>query len=92
MSETGPGVIAGGMTTIGSFFIISLAPNPNALHLGLSGFIGLLLCLIMMLTAMPALWVIFNRRKTDRSLKAIEDVMGSVVCNWAVSKPKEHFL
>ena len=54
--HTGLGVVAGAGTTIGAFAIIALAPDPQALHLGMSGAIGLLICLILMLFFLPACW------------------------------------
>ncbi len=58
---TGRGVVAGAVTTAGAFFIVSAAPDPMTLHLGLSGGIGLTLCLTMMLTLLPASWVLLER-------------------------------
>ena len=56
LAGTGPGVVAGAMTTAGAFGIVALAPDPMALHLGLSGWVGLTICLILMLTLLPAAW------------------------------------
>ena len=58
---TGRGVVAGAATTSGAFFIVAAAPDPMTLHLGLSGGIGLALCLGLMLTLLPALWVLLER-------------------------------
>ena len=59
----GPAIIAGGCTTIGAFFLIGFAEDPTARHLGVSAGIGLLTCLILMFTLLPAMWVIFDQRK-----------------------------
>ncbi|REJ76784.1 MAG: hypothetical protein DWQ36_24635 [Acidobacteria bacterium] len=58
---TGRGVVAGAVTTAGAFLIVSLAPDPVAVHLGLSGGIGLLLCLLLMLILLPAVWGLSER-------------------------------
>lgn len=58
--RAGPGVVAGGLTTIGAFSVCALAPDPLALHLGLSGSIGLLVCLGLMLFLLPALWTLIE--------------------------------
>ncbi|MFZ9886542.1 MAG: MMPL family transporter [Myxococcota bacterium] len=60
--RAGPGIVAGGMTTIGAFLVCSFAPDPLALHLGLSGSIGLSVCLLLMLLLLPALWTLIERR------------------------------
>ena len=58
----GSGIVAGALTTGGAFFVVALAPDPVAFHLGLSGGIGLLLCLVLMLTLLPGLWTLLHRR------------------------------
>lgn len=63
---TGTGVIAGAITTIGAFFVISIAPDPSARHLGVSGGFGLLLCLFLMLTVLPASWTLLERHTRFR--------------------------
>ena len=58
----GRGIVAGALTTTGAFTIVAVAPDPIAWHLGLSGAIGLLLCLVLMLTLLPSLWTLLDRR------------------------------
>ena len=58
----GPGIVAGGLTTAGAFGLLALAPDNAARHLGLSGAIGLALCCAAMLTLLPALWTLLDRR------------------------------
>lgn len=57
----GRGVVAGALTTAGAFFIVAMAPDVSARHLGVSGGIGLLYCLLLMLTVLPAIWSILHR-------------------------------
>jgi uncharacterized protein len=59
---TGSGIVVGALTTAGAFLVVALAPDPVAFHLGLSGGIGLLLCLVLMLTLLPGLWTLLDRR------------------------------
>ncbi len=61
---TGRGVVAGGVTTGGAFAICALAPDPGMRHLGASGAIGLLSCLVLMLTLLPAVWAFLDRRES----------------------------
>ena len=58
LTGTGRAVIAGALTTIGAFLIIGLVPDPATRHLGLSGGLGLLMCLGFMLTVLPASWTL----------------------------------
>jgi len=62
ITGAGSGIVAGALTTAGAFFVASLASDPVAFHLGLSGGIGLLLCLVLMLTLLPGLWTLLDRR------------------------------
>ncbi|MDX1384225.1 MAG: MMPL family transporter, partial [Thermoanaerobaculia bacterium] len=62
LAGTGRGVVAGAVTTTGAFFIVALAPEPLAIHLGLSGGFGLLFCLVLMLGVLPAVWSLAHRR------------------------------
>ena len=63
----GPAIVAGAITTIGAFSLIGLAEDPVAKHLGVSAAIGLLTCLILMLTLLPAIWVLMVRNETNPS-------------------------
>ncbi len=56
LGGTGRGVIAGAVTTAGAFLIVATAPDPVAVHLGLSGGIGLTFCLVLMLVLVPVAW------------------------------------
>lgn len=66
LTGSGRGVVAGGLTTAGAFTIVALAPDPLALHLGLSGGVGLFVCLALMLLLLPALWVLLDRIAPDK--------------------------
>ncbi|MCP4915830.1 MAG: MMPL family transporter [Proteobacteria bacterium] len=62
LAGAGPGIVAGGLTTAGAFAILALAPDASAQHLGLSGAVGLAICGVLMLTLLPALWTLLERR------------------------------
>ncbi len=63
----GRGVVAGGVTTAGAFLVAATAPDPAALHLGLSGGLGLLFCLPLTLIVLPSFWVLRERLRRRRS-------------------------
>ncbi len=63
-SGSGPGVVIGGLTTAGAFAIVAMADDPSARHLGLSGSVGLILCLFLMLSWLPAAWTVLRRGKS----------------------------
>lgn len=66
LSGAGRGVVAGCITTAGAFLIAATAPDPVALHLGLSGGLGLLFCLPLTLLILPSVWVLRQRRHHRR--------------------------
>jgi len=87
LSGTGKGVIVGGITTIGAFAIISTAPDPEALHLGLSGSIGLMLCLILMITVLPAAWVLLDKNNNLPPAKPLDFSWIAKLTNLSVQYP-----
>ena len=66
----GRGVVAGCITTAGAFLIAAAAPDPVALHLGLSGGLGLLFCLPLTLLILPSVWVLREQRSRRSSKPA----------------------
>ncbi|MCP4504352.1 MAG: MMPL family transporter [Deltaproteobacteria bacterium] len=60
LTGTGRGVVAGALTTTGAFAIVGLAPDPAAQHMGVSGGVGLFFCLLLMLSLLPAFWVLLE--------------------------------
>ncbi len=53
---TGPGVVVGALTTAGAFAMLATAPELSFRHLGLCGAVGVVLCLLWMLTMLPLGW------------------------------------
>ncbi len=70
VAGAGRGVVAGCVTTAGAFLVASAAPDPVALHLGLSGGLGLLFCLPLTLLILPSVWVLRERRRRRRGTTA----------------------
>ena len=66
MVGTGRGVVAGGVTTTGSFLLLTLAPDPVFYRLGIAGGLGLALCLIFLLFLLPAQWALMEARWPGR--------------------------
>lgn len=97
LSGAGRGVVAGGITTAGAFLIAATAPDPVALHLGLSGGLGLLFCLPLTLLILPSVWVLRQRRQRRRVETAAEAPAGRAtpvrvpglpsVVRWATERP-----
>jgi len=93
----GRGVVAGGITTAGAFLIAATAPDPVALHLGLSGGLGLLFCLPLTLLILPSVWVLRQRRHRRRLETAVAAPAGRAtpvrvpglpsVVRWATERP-----
>lgn len=59
---TGRGIVAGAITTAGAFLILAFAPDPVFYRLGLSGGLGLLLCLVFLLLMLPVQWAWIESR------------------------------
>lgn len=93
----GRGVVAGCITTAGAFLIAAAAPDPVALHLGLSGGLGLLFCLPLTLLILPSVWVLRERRSRRRSKPAAGAAGGRAtpvrvpglpaIVRWATERP-----
>ncbi len=62
MTGTGRGVVAGAATTAGAFFILAFSPDPVFRRLGFAGGVGLILCLVFLITALPPQWRAIERR------------------------------
>ena len=67
IAGTGTGIVAGAVTTSAAFLVLALAPEPVFYRLGVAGGLGLLLCLVFMLTLLPAQWVLIERRARGSS-------------------------
>ncbi|MDK2847704.1 MAG: uncharacterized protein PWP34_1057 [Desulfuromonadales bacterium] len=59
---TGPGVILGALTSVCAFYAVVWSDFSGLAELGLIGGTGILLCLVVMLTVLPALLLLAGRR------------------------------
>ncbi len=58
----GPAITAGALTTAGAFAVLALAPETLPRRMGVIGAGGMVLCLGVVLTGLPAAWVVLARR------------------------------
>ena len=61
LQGAGPAIVAGGITTAGAFAVMTLAPETLPRRVGLTGAVGLVICLGLMLTWLPAAWALADR-------------------------------
>ncbi len=64
--RTGPAVAAAGLTTSAAFFSILLMRFRGFAELGLVAGVGVLLCLLSAMVFLPAILVVYGRRRHDR--------------------------
>ncbi|ABA89322.1 efflux pump, RND superfamily, putative [Syntrophotalea carbinolica DSM 2380] len=62
LMHTGPGVILGAITSVCAFYAVVWSDFTGLAELGLIGGTGILLCLVVMLTVLPALLLMAGRR------------------------------
>jgi hopanoid biosynthesis associated RND transporter like protein HpnN len=63
LTRTGPGVILGAVTSVCAFYAVVGSDFRGLAELGLIGGTGILLCLLVMLTVLPALLLMAGRKK-----------------------------
>lgn len=80
---TGPGVVAGSVTTALAFLALAIAPFPGIRDLGLTTGLGLLCCLIATFVFMPALLLRFDHGVGTFAPKAeSEEVATKPLARW----------
>jgi len=84
----GRGVVAGAITTVGAFLVIAMAPDPVARHLGISSAVGLLSCMLLMITLLPATWLLLDRGDAERPPKSLKVPGLAFLCSISVRRPK----
>jgi uncharacterized protein len=84
----GRGVVAGASTTVGAFLVIALVPDPVARHLGVSSAVGLLSCMLLMVTLLPASWLLLDRATTKEPAKVLYVPGLAQLCRFSVRRPK----
>jgi len=61
VAGVGPAILVGALTTAGAFAVLALAPETLPRRLGVTGAAGLVFCVGLMLTWLPAAWVLLER-------------------------------
>ena len=84
----GRGVVAGAITTVGAFLVIAMAPDPVARHLGISSAVGLLSCMLLMVTLLPASWLLLDRGDAEPPRQPLRLPGLESLCTWSVRQPK----
>jgi predicted RND superfamily exporter protein len=84
----GRGVVAGAITTVGAFLVIAMFPDPTARHLGISSGVGLLSCMLLMLTVLPAAWLLLGRGKSEREASVLKVPGLARLCLFSVQHPR----
>jgi len=94
VQHTGLGIALGGVSTALAFGVVALAPEPGARDMGLAAVFGLLAAMMLMLSFLPASWLLLERRHADTadppsrfSLPGLHGIVGysihhpkSVIC------------
>jgi len=62
LEGVGPAIVAGAVTTAGAFAVLALAPETLPRRIGVTGATGVVLCVGLVLTLLPAAWVVLERR------------------------------
>ena len=88
LAGTGPAIAAGAVTTAGAFAILAFAPETLPRRTGVTGAAGMLLCLGLMLTLLPAAWVLLERRGGAPSAASRVPVSVAPLARFAVRRPK----
>jgi predicted RND superfamily exporter protein len=65
VQHTGMGIALGGISTALAFGVVAFTPEPGARDMGLAAVFGLLAAMILMLSFLPASWLLLERRHKD---------------------------
>jgi len=82
-------IVLGALSSALAFGVLTLIPNSLTRDMGLTAFFGVLLGMILMLTLLPAGWLILERRHTDRDAPAKLNIPGlSSLVSFSIRQPK----
>lgn len=84
----GRGIVAGAVTTVGAFLVIAIAPDPVARHLGISSAVGLMSCMLLMITVLPAAWLVLDRGRPERVVRPLHVPGLARLCRFSVRRPR----
>ena len=85
LGGAGRAIAAGALTTVGAFTVLSLAPETMPHRMGVTGAVGLLVCFVLMLTWLPASWVLLAA-DDDEPRPFLVPVVSRIAA-WAVRRP-----
>ena len=80
--STGPGVVAGSITTAMAFLALAIAPFPGIRDLGLTTGLGLLCCLVATFVLMPPLLLRFDRGRGAFAPRDITEMKAKPLRGW----------
>lgn len=88
ITKTGSAVLAGGITTLAAFFVITLADSPVLRQIGWLVLLGLFFCLAAVVWALPA-WLVLAERFSPRWLRKPAHLLGmNRLGAWVDSHPR----
>lgn len=82
LMSTGPGVVAGSVTTALAFLALAIAPFPGIRDLGLTTGLGLLCCLLATFLFMPALLLRFDHGTGTFAPRVIQEKAAKPLPRW----------
>ncbi|MFC1883447.1 RND family transporter [Thermodesulfobacteriota bacterium] len=85
--RTGASVLAGGLTTLSAFLVLTIIDNPLLSQIGWLVALGLMFCLITILWALPACLVWLDRRKGRTPGRQINQLGMAVLGKWISRHP-----
>jgi uncharacterized protein len=85
---TGRGVVTGGLTSATAFFGILVTDQKAAMHLGITTGLGLLCCLVAMLTVLPALLTLTHPWKRIEKNSSMNIPFLEAWVRWVTKHPK----
>ncbi len=88
ITRTGSAVLAGGITTLAAFFVITLADSPVLRQIGWLVLLGLFFCLVAVVWALPA-WLVLAERISPRWLQKPAHLLGmNCLGSWVNRYPR----
>jgi predicted RND superfamily exporter protein len=82
-------IVLGALSSALAFGVLTLIPNSLTRDMGLTAFFGVLVGMILMLTLLPAGWLILERRHVDRDAPAKLNIPGmAALVSFSIQRPK----
>jgi len=89
VAKTGSAVLAGGITTLAAFFVITLADSPVLVQIGWLVLLGLFFCMAAVVWGLPA-WLVLAERLSPNWLKRPALALGmNGMGNWIDRHPRK---